>query len=265
MGILLDQIDNITQHNDIQQFFKEIIKDYLNIDKYNSRKDYEKIIIACILFSIMKNKLSVDGYLMTSLELFINANIGKAVDDLDDIETNSRSRYQVMVNYIKKNKLKFNNFHLIENIDIENILSLDNTTILRDIYSDEKFDIKLFNNNTGIVLTTNRINNLKKLYKNLLYPVLMYYKKINNITENILFISESITSDNKLQSKGMAVKFYLIGIDNDVVFNDIKNKVIDIEFGAIKLNDEDIFITIPYKAEGILIKNKIVENKFTIF
>lgn len=261
MGVLLDDMNNISQHNDIQIFYKELIIDRLNLTFYKDYTDSEKIIIASILFNMMVNTLDVNGYLSTSLEIFINTNIGKAVDDLDDIKKNSRSRYQGMLTYIKRNKLTFSKFSTIENLEIKNILLIDNTSILRDIYSDEKFDIRLFNNTTGIILSINRVNNLKRLYKEVLYPILMYYKKLNNITDNILFVTESIVKTNSLQAKGMACKFNLLGIDNEIILNDIKDKNIDVEFGSIQINEGDIFISIPYKIEGKLIKNKIIERQ----
>lgn len=261
MGILLDDMANISQHKDIQNFYKELIKDKLSNITYKDYMDNEKIIIACILFNMMNNRLSINGYLSTSLEIFINSNIGKAVDDLDDMKATSRSKYQGMLTYIKRNKLVFSKFQFIENIEIENILSTDNISILRDIFSDEKFDIKLFNNNTKIVLSTNRIVNLKKLYREVLYPILMFYKKIYSITDNILFIMESITKDNKLQSKGMACKFSLLGIDSEIIMNDIKNKNITIEFGVIELQEDSIFISIPYDIEGKIVKNKVITNE----
>lgn len=117
-------------------------------------------------------------------------------------------------------------------------------------------------------LIADRINNLKRLHKEVLIPIVNYYKAKSDdkfIKDFcILKILTGLSTDLRLATTpvgeishhyiGKAVNFRLIGIDDEVIIDDLINKRLPVNVGAFG-NPNGVFVTLPYEVNGTRIEN----------
>lgn len=137
--------------------------------------------------------------------------------------------------------------------------------------NDSHFVLSNWISTDGAPLMSNRIANLKRLHKEILVPIVDYYKANTDdkfIKEQcILKILTGLSTDSRLNTTpvgdmslhymGKAVNFRLTGIDDEVIIDDLKNKRIPVNVGVFS-NPHGIFLTLPYDVNGTRIENLYV-------
>lgn len=117
------------------------------------------------------------------------------------------------------------------------------------------------------IITPERIKELKKIHNELLLPIFRYYYGNGKKGACQMQIYYGLTDlknapGSKYFSKhlrGKAVDFSLVGIDKDIIFNDLKSKKIDINFGVIMFTT-GIHITLPFTFENYKFEGMVVES-----
>ena len=123
------------------------------------------------------------------------------------------------------------------------------------------------------ILTETKSSNIKSLHYDILLPIFKYYfgnskealatcrMRINaglmQVPTAIKFLSGTKTS---LHANGQAADFSVVGIDPFIIFDDIKSKKININFGVISVTN-GIHITLPYTYEGYLVKDVFIDTR----
>lgn len=201
----------------------------------NSRIDLENILKK---LSIIYDRISSNKKIVSEINSYINISFEE---------------------FIQESDINLNNFFLI----INNILMYLN------VLTDECFYIEFFVMNRDEV-TLNKINNLKKLYNTILYPIISYFKHKYNVPKNEIILKIFKEYKSEIINNGYGVVFMLDGIESTNIMKEIKQKNINIEYGVltpieidaqtnILYSDSKLLISIPYRTEdGILIyKNKL--------
>lgn len=120
-------------------------------------------------------------------------------------------------------------------------------------------------------LISTRINKLKRVHREILVPIVRYYKErtddpfIRDFC--ILSILTGLSTDTRFQTTpvgeishhyiGEAVNFRLTGIDDEQIIDDLRNKRIPVTPGAFG-NPNGVFITLPYTVNDTRVENLYV-------
>lgn len=125
-------------------------------------------------------------------------------------------------------------------------------------------------------LVPSRINKLKEIHREILIPIVKYYKEKSDdqfIKDFcILNILTGLSTDRRLETTpvgeisrhyiGEAVNFRLVGIDDETIIDDLKNKRLPVSVGAFG-NPNGVFVTLPYTLDGTRIENLYITTDRT--
>lgn len=159
----------------------------------------------------------------------------------------------------------------IPNDELEN-LSL-NTRVFKcfePVFELENYIYISSNKKQQTLVTREKAFSMKKIHNEILLPIFNHYfgsgaeatcqMKINfGIGSLNDIVSVSGGSSFSRHLKGEAVDFSIVGVDSTKVVEDIKNGVININFGVITLTN-GIHITLPYKFEGLDVNRVILSS-----
>lgn len=254
---------NVTNYKETQVQMKKYTKENIfNImeryDDFKFYSDEEKLIVAYILYNKIKLNIDNSREFEISLYNFIDNMVRPSNEIYIRISKNNPNGLNKMIDYINKKNLTIKNFINTDDEKISEILKMqynynDNAP------SDEVFTVKMFNIRNNSIISPNKIENLRNLYNEVIYPIIMYYKLKNSNKGSILRIDEGLSSNSKLEQIGKAIEFTLDGIDTNLVYNDIKDRKILVNYGIMKINKNKLYISLPYEMEGKEIRNYYVE------
>ena len=251
--------DFVKTQEQLKQSAKEIIPSLIRQDSsFSEFLEDEKLIFAFILYGKVRIHISNGMEIKTSLELFIKSFMEICLSPYHRLKGNFPDKFATIKNEIKKKKLILEDLPQMEDIFIDEMLNLESSYISGESTTDEVFSTRLFINDNDVIIAPNKVRNLKKLYDTIIYPILIYYKMKLNTRRNILIINKGLSKGTTIQERGQAVIFSLAGVEKSIIFNDIQSGKIDVDFGILKLEEDGVFISIPFMLEGKMIRNYIV-------
>lgn len=121
------------------------------------------------------------------------------------------------------------------------------------------------------IMTQSRMRNLERLHNEILLPIYNYYFGPNSDYSSCSMkiytgLADLEWLDFRPQGtglskhlNGMAVDFYLIGVDSLTIVRDIKEGKIPVKFGVMYRHD-GVHITLPYTFEGYEVSGVIIES-----
>lgn len=137
----------------------------------------------------------------------------------------------------------------------------------------EKFRIEnyIINSDKGVIVTPDKVANLKKIHAEILTPIYKYYYgKVDDSQCNLKIYYGLLSLEGVVQSAsgsyiskhltGEAVDFQLVGIPNNTIIKDIASGKIEIDFGVAVITN-GIHITLPYTVNDYSVKNVILSSK----
>jgi hypothetical protein len=128
----------------------------------------------------------------------------------------------------------------------------------------DRFNIDPFINGFNGVITPAIKDNLKKLYKNIVSPIISHYKNEEigggfQVLKGVMSATQAIADGKTKESPfivGKAIEFTIKGISSAKVYKDIVTQAIPITYGIIRKKKDSIEISLPYGK----FKNNAVET-----
>ncbi len=257
--IFNNTLESQVSRNKIVLKFKELI--YPSINKSSLLENYsdsEKFIIAFFIYKYIKNEINFKKEIFSTPEILIQSFISSSITKLEKYKTGQYSKFLDIKNKINNLKYIINNFDKIEDLDMENTINFNRSF---DLINDEKFSIYLFKNDERIVINRDKINNLRKLYVEIINPILMYFKNKLNIKNSMLLIEQGLNLDTRINSIGYSSIISLNGVTKEEIFKVIEDDILNLDFGLCYLHEKGVYITLPYtSSEGKLILKSIIKK-----
>jgi len=126
------------------------------------------------------------------------------------------------------------------------------------------------------IITPEKVNNLKKLFNEILLPIVVFYKNkypelsdlcILQIVNALMSPRESINVASghsaSLHITGMAVDFGILNVQPSMILKDIESGNIPIEYGVLSASN-GTHITLPYSVGNEIIRNVIIKPDHSI-
>jgi len=127
--------------------------------------------------------------------------------------------------------------------------------------------------NDSPLINSKKIDNLRRLHKRILVPIVNYYKILDPSLQNtcLLDVRSGLCSEAKVKNEhsgtiyselltGNGVIFGLNGVSRDVVIDDLSNRKIPINFGILHEARGGIFITNPLNMNNQTIENLLIKT-----
>lgn len=230
-------------------------------DKTTNFADDEKFLIGIMAYDKIVGFIDSKKEIPTTMEVFVNSFVSFASDLYLRQRITDSAKMKAMLRIIDNKDYKLEDLPDIGDDHIRQVLSTTIDVRFDQAYTDEVFAMTMFMTEDNVILSANKITNIRKLYDTVIYPILMYYKmKSNQAGVNLLSIVSGLSNSNKLQQRGQAVIFNLNGIEASAILRDIKQNRIHVSFGVVRRDPTGLFISLPYTTdEGKYIENQIDE------
>jgi hypothetical protein len=249
-----------------RETLKQTVKMIMYSIVYNSSKttdfaDDEKFLIGIMAYDRISKSIDAKEPMLTAMEVYVDSFVSLASDLYTRQRRTDTARMKAMLKIIDDKDYQLEDLPQIGDNHIKVILETTIDQRFDQSYTDEVFSMSMFMTEDNVIMSANKLQNIRSLYNTIIYPILMYYKvKTNQVGINLLNIASGFSNSNKLQQRGFAVEFNLEGIDSSTIFKDIQEGRISIRFGVLKKATPNLFISLPYTTdEGKYIEDLIEE------
>jgi hypothetical protein len=207
----------------------------------------ERFVMGVYLFKRVSDYL--DLYLTLedkSLQTFMSESLDAVFDDIQRIKRNDGKLFELILQDVVTYKYGRLDFREATATSLLEIFDIMNKKINNDFdLTDEVFTLNLFKVDFTTVISQSKITNLRRIFDEVLHPIVRYYKLLGSRSGTILEIEESLSNRDRNHQIGKSVLFKIEEIEIDDLYEDITTgKIKSIEYSSISKTEDGVRITI---------------------